>query len=305
MNKNYSFFTLLALFFSAVSMGQVTVAQWNFNGPSNTTVPGDSFSPMSSTSLTSATAFLVGNTTATFANGNTSAGTFETETTSPPNYAWNTSTYPAQGTANKTAGTQFNVSTAGYQGITLRFDQRLSNKAGNTYVVQYTTNVNVAIPTWVDAQTFTFTPGASGTTGDVWYTNRTVSLSSVTALDNNPNAAFRIVGAFDPTTNTYLSATAASTYDGLGTVRFDVVTVIAQTALSVNQPQIQTFSMSPNPTRHGIVQLSQPQTVTVFDLLGKAVYKAKETTTIDTRSFKTGVYIVKTESGISRKLIVE
>jgi hypothetical protein len=99
----------------------------------------------------------------------------------------------------------------------LMFDQRLSNTANNTYVAQYTTNGT----DWIDAQTFTFTPAATGT-GDTWYKNRTVDLTSIPALDNNANAAFRVVSAFDPTSGNYLAATSTSTYAALP-VRLDLI----------------------------------------------------------------------------------
>lgn len=290
---------------SASSFGQITIAQWNFNGESNTTVPGGAESPLAST-LTgpTATALLVGGTTATFANGNTSAGTQETETTNPPNFGWNSTTYPAAGTENKTRGVQFNVSTANYTGITFRFEQRLSNTAANTYQVQYTTDVTAAVPVWVDAQLFTFTPQPTGT-GDMWYNDRNVNLASITGLDNNPNAAFRVVSAFDPGAGDYLAARSTSTYSGGGTVRYDMVSVVAADDLGLPQFNQQAFRMYPNPSRNEIVNLNQPHDIEVYDILGKLVLKAQDTPVIDARNFKTGIYIVKTETGLTRKLVVQ
>ncbi|RZJ65594.1 MAG: T9SS type A sorting domain-containing protein [Flavobacterium sp.] len=305
MKTNYSFFTLLAtLLISATSFGQITIAQWNFNGETTETVPGGAISPTTSILLVpEASASLVGGTTATFANGNTTAGTTETETTSPPNFGWNSTTYPASGTENKSRGVQFNVNTTNYVGITFRFEQRLSNTAANTYQVQYTTDASATTPVWVDAQQFTFTPAATGT-GDTWYNDRTVNLQAVTALNDNPNAAFRVVSEFDPGTGNYLAARSTSTYAG-GTVRYDMVTVIAQSSLGVAQFQPQSFKMYPNPTKSEIVNLSQPQNIEVYDILGKVVLKAQNTSTIDARSFRPGIYIVKTDKGVSRKLVVQ
>jgi hypothetical protein len=304
MKTNYNVFKLvtIALLVSTTSWGQATIAQWNFNGPSATEVSGGGSSPLVSVGV--GTAELIGGTTATFASGNTTSGTLETETTSPPNYGWNTTGYPAAGTGSKTAGVQFNVSTLGQAGIIFKFEQRHSNTSSNTYVAQYTTDRTAGSPIWVDAQTFTFTPAATGT-GDTWYNARTADLSSVTALDNNPNVAFRVVSAFDPIVGDYVASRSTSTYGG-GTSRFDMVTITSNTTLSVSQFEANTneFKVFPNPSNKEVVTFNKTQDVEVFDTLGKLVLKAKNTNTIDTKSFHSGIYFIRTSSGVTRKLVV-
>ena len=311
MKTNYVFkIVAIALLFTLNSWGQATVAQWNFNGATATTVPGGTSNPTVSTGA--GTLQLVGTTVVLpatdFPSGAASGGSSDPVVTTPnTNFAWGTTTYPALGAENKQRGIQINVSTAGYADITLRFDQRLSNKAGNTYVVQYTTDRTAGSPVWVDVQTFTFTPSTSPgpVTGDIWYNLRSVDLSAVTALDNNANAAFRIVGAFDPTAGDYLAANSGSTYDGLGNVRYDMVTVTAAT-LGVSQFESadNAFRVYPNPSNKEVVTFNQTQDIEVFDTLGKLVLKAKNTNTIDTKSFHSGIYFIRTGSGQTRKLIV-
>ena len=314
MKTNYTLLktTIVALFFSYTSWSQATIAQWNFNGPSATEIPGGGSSPLPS--IGSGTLSLVGvvsTSTTPFATGlgNTANPTPSSDvvTTNPPNFAWAITNYPALGTGSKTSGIQVNVSTIGYAGISFKFDQRLSNKAGNTHIVQYTLDRTAASPIWVDAQTFTFIPGNGGVTGDVWYNIRNVNLSAITGLDNNANAAFRIVGSFDPTSGNYLASTATSTYDGTGPVRFDMVTVTAATTLGTAtfETAKNNFKMFPNPSNKEVVQFNIAQDVSVFDILGKLVLKAKNTTTIDTKMFRSGVYLVKTNAGITRKLVVK
>lgn len=311
MKTNYNVLKLvaIALLVSTTSWGQATIAQWNFNGPSATEVPGGGTSPLPV--VGAGTLQLIGASTATipFAAGVNSLGVGSSDpiTTNPPNLAWATTNYAALGTENKQRGIQVDVSTLGYAGITLRFDQRLSNKAGNTYVVQYTTDNEAPIPNWVDAQTFTFTPAATGT-GDVWYNLRTVDLSGVSELDNNAFVGFRIVGAFDPTAGDYLASTSGGNpYDGTGTVRFDMVTVTAATTLGVNQFEASSneFVISPNPSNKEVVTFNQTQDVEVFDTLGKLVLTAKNTNSIDTKSFHSGIYFIRTGSGVTRKLVVK
>lgn len=293
----------LAVVFSCNSWSQTTLAQWNFNGGSATTVPGGATSPTAI--IGSGSAELVGGVTATFASGISSGGSSDPVITAPDNYGWNTTAYAALGAENKQRGVQFNVSTVGYQGITFRFDQRLSNTSNNTYVVQYTADRTAATPVWVDAQTFTFIPLATGT-GDVWYNLRTVDLTAVTALDNNANAAFRIVSAFDPVAANYTASTATSTYSVTGTSRFDMVTV---TAAILGVDQFSTakneFRVYPNPSNREIVNFNQFQDIQVYDASGKIILTAKNTKTIDTKSFNAGVYFIRTATGLTSKLIVK
>jgi hypothetical protein len=116
-----------------VSQQGTVIAQWNFN--SN---PADANTSTGTTTASSGagTATLVGGTTQTFATGSST----DPASTGTDNSAWNTANYPAQGTGNKTAGVQFNVSTVGRQNISVRWDQRASN-TGSKYVrLRHTTN---------------------------------------------------------------------------------------------------------------------------------------------------------------------
>ena len=305
MKNNYFKISFLAsaLLVSLSGRAQTTITQWNFNGTSATTVDGGSSAPTPSTG--SGTASLLGGITATFAAGNTSVGTIETETTSPPNYGWNTTTYAASGTENKQRGVQFAVSTVNYTGITFKFEQRLSNTANTTYTFQYTTDNSVATPTWVDAQVFTVTPAPTGT-GDTWYNARTVDLSAVAALNNNPNVAFRIVSTFDPTVNNYLAARSTSTYGVSGTVRFDMVTVTANGQLGIsefnnNKPHL---TLYPNPSNGEIVGLNGVYDIEIYDLLGKKILEQKNTNSISTSGLNKGIYLVKTSTGEVKKMFI-
>lgn len=306
MKSNYNLLNTIAvaLLFSAASFAQTTLAQWNFNGIDATSIPGGTSSPTPSSG--SGSIGIVGGLTPSFAAGVNSSGVGSSDpiTVSPPNFAWATTNYAASGTGNKQNGIQVNVSTIGYSDITFRFDQRLSNKANNTYIVQYTIDRTATTPIWVDAQTFTFTPAATGT-GDVWYNLRSVDLTSVTGLDNNANAAFRIVSAFYPNAGDYTASTSTSAYDPTGVVRFDMVTVSAATILSTPDFSANTaFKIYPNPSNKEVVNFSEVQDIEVYDVTGKVILKAANAMSIDTKSFTSGVYFIKTATGLSRKLIV-
>jgi len=307
MKTNYSVLKMVAIaLITCNSWAQVVITQWDFNGASATTVPGGATSP--TPAIGGGTASLIGGTTANFASGISGTGSSDPVTTSPNNYGWNTTNYAALGTEDKQRGVQFNVSTVGYQDIIFKYDHRHSNSSNNTWIVQYTTDRTAANPVWVDAQTFTFTPGVTGTTGgDRWYNQRTVDFTNVPGLSNNFYAAFRVVSSFDPTTGNYNSSTEAPiVYLTTGTARFDMVTISGHNILGVSQfdAKANEFKVYPNPSIKEIVTLNQTQDIQVIDAAGKVIFAAKNATTIDTRAFKTGVYFVKTASGLTTKLLV-
>jgi len=307
MKTNYTVLKMIAIaLLSCNAWAQDVITQWDFNGSSTTTVPGGASSPTPTIGL--GTAALIGGTTATFASGVSGTGSSDPVTTAPSNYGWNTTNYAALGTEDKQRGVQFNVSTVGYQDIIFRYDHRHSNSSNNTYIVQYTADRTAATPVWVDAQMFTFAPGVTGTTGgDRWYNLRTVDLTNVTSLYNNANVAFRVVSSFDPTTGNYNSSTEAPiVYLTTGTARLDMVTISGTNILGVSQfdAKANEFKVYPNPSNKEIVTLNKTQDIQVIDAAGKVIFAAKNATTIDTRSFKTGVYFIKTASGLTTKLLV-
>jgi endonuclease/exonuclease/phosphatase family metal-dependent hydrolase len=196
------------------------IAQWNFNSlaPDTNVATG-----LTTPSLGSGTAALIGGTTATFATG--SAG----DPASSDNSAWNTSSYPAATANNKTAGVQFNVSTVGKQNIVVTWDERVSN-TGSKYVrLQYTTN----------GITFFDFPTATAINAATVFESKTNNLSAFVGVNNNPNFAFRIVAEFESSAASTANANyigAAGTYGTSGTVRFDMVTVIGTTIPASNPP---------------------------------------------------------------------
>ena len=194
----------------------VVFAQWNFNS-----VPADN------NTGTGTTAPSVGNGTTSMVGGVTANGSgFATgDTTLDPagstdNSAWNTTTYPASGN-NKTAGTQFAVSTAGIQNIVVSWSQQSSKTGGKYFRLQFSTNSGVS---FVDFPVAAVLPLA---TNFFAFTN---DLSAMPGVSNNSNFVFRIVAEFQSTATgsgsaAYIAAYSGSTYAPSGTTRFDMVTV--------------------------------------------------------------------------------
>lgn len=208
-----------------------TVTQWNFNA-SNTTA-----------STGTGTASLVGGVglgTPAYASG---AGSTDPAGT---NVAWSTTDYPAQGTGNKTAGVQFNVSTVGYQNLVFKYDVRFSGTAANTYIVQYNPDVTNVNAPWIDQKRFKYTTSGS------FINNQTVDFSAVPAASNNANFGIRIVSAFDSALATAYAPVSSPSYGTNGTARYDMVTFTANpvTATYLWSPGGQTTA-SISPTTSG------------------------------------------------------
>ncbi|RYD98280.1 MAG: T9SS type A sorting domain-containing protein [Sphingobacteriales bacterium] len=216
MNKIFTQSVLLAalgcLFING-AQAQTTITQWNFNSlPPDAATSTGSMLPATGTGTVAA----VGGTATSFASGTSNGGSSDPATTD--NTGLGVTTFPAQGTANKTAGIAFLTATTGYQNIRITFDQRHSNTGPANVQLQYTLDASVSTPVWVDADT------ASAMSGDTW-NSRSFNLSSVAGLNNNANAGFRVVAAFTPSGTGYAASTGTSTYSANGTWRFDMLTV--------------------------------------------------------------------------------
>lgn len=181
----------------AQSAAALTVTQWTFE----TSVPGDfgPFSPESGSG--SATGFHAGSSTYSSPSGNGSLHPFSSNTWAVGDYY------------------QFQVSTAGYQDIQLRFDQTSSNTGPRGFALEFGT----------DGTNFTqfagYTVLPNGTPHATWNTTTSsgfysfaFDLSSITALDNASNVYFRLIDV----------STVSATGGGLttaGTDRVDNFTV--------------------------------------------------------------------------------
>ncbi len=89
------------------------------------------------------------------------------------------------GGSNNGAKSVFAVPTTGAAGISVSWAQRGTSTGFDTRTFEYSTDGGA---NWVDVGAF---PGSSGTLTSTWNTV-SIDLSGVTALDNNPDAQFRI-----------------------------------------------------------------------------------------------------------------
>jgi hypothetical protein len=204
---NYTTSSVAAL--TLLATPAINIARWDFNATNLLVVTA----PTASTG--SGTASLVNGATAAF-----STGTFSDPAGAPgaANSGWNTTSYPPQGTSNKTAGVQFNVSTLGCQNILLAWEQRHSDTASKYTRLQYTTDGT----TFINGDLITMT---STNNGWVFYVS---NLSAIPGVNNNANFAFRIVSEWEATAignNNSNYAGSVTSYSTGGTIRFDLMSV--------------------------------------------------------------------------------
>jgi hypothetical protein len=150
-------------------------------------------------------------------------GTFAGSPLDPgsPNRGYQTTNYPTQGQNNLTAGIVFNTPTTGYMNITVQFDVRWSNTASKYLRFQYT----------IDGVSWINGPQLVAGGGDQWYSQGPgagsrflFDFTGNTAVDNNPNFAFRILTEFGPS-GQYEAASSDRSYSTSGTLRYDLVEV--------------------------------------------------------------------------------
>jgi predicted extracellular nuclease len=221
-----------------------TITQWTFDY-ANTSTP--------TTSIGTGIASLVGGTTAP-----TSPSTYSGFPNVTGNFGWQTTSYPTQGTGNKTAGVQFQIDTTGWQDIEFSFNIRHSNTAANTVVVQYSTNGGTS---FTDVATYTVNAG------DTWYT-RTVNLSGYSDVNNIADLRVRVVTAFAPPTNTqYVASNPGSNYGTSSALRFDNVTFRGNAIASDAAPAVSAVNPPNGATNvpvssNVVITFSEPVNVT-------------------------------------------
>ena len=125
--------------------------------------------------------------------------------------------FPAQETANQTAGFEIKASTVGRRNITLLWDQYNSATASRFWRIQYSTN---------GADFLDFTR-VTNSTASSWRRSRRASFENVEGVANNPNFAVRFVSEFGPD-GTYVAVGENSFYGAGGTLWLDMVALAGE-----------------------------------------------------------------------------
>ncbi len=79
--------------------------------------------------------------------------------------------------------------------------------------------------------------------------------------------------------------------------------MVAATVLSTPDFEVPSFRLYPNPATAGRVFFGQPETVTVYDVAGKSILKAKDVTELDVTALIPGLYLVRNANGQTAKLV--
>jgi hypothetical protein len=215
-----------AIFFAiAICAFGDSITVWNFNSvPPDTNTTTGSLAP----SIGTGTATNIGLVSSAFATGG-GADPASTDDT-----AWRTGNYPAQGFGNKTGGVQFNVSTAGYSNIVIRWDQMISSTASKYYRLQYATN-GVSFYDYPTPITMNDFKG---------FEAQTNGLAAFPSVNNNPSFAFRIVSEWESTAigtgfTGYAPPFSTNSYNqSSGAVRFDYVLISGTVISDGNTPPV-------------------------------------------------------------------
>lgn len=226
-------FSFLILIVTHGLFAQTVITQWNFNS-----VPPDGSNSTGSTiaSVGSGTITTTGGTTASFASGTAGAGS--TDPAPVDNTGWGVTNFPVQGTSEKTAGIRFAVSTLGHENIIVTFDIRHSNTSARHVQFQYTTDITTPTPAWIDLAL------SAATAGDNWF-GYSYNLSAIPGLNNNPNAGFQVVSAFETGTAAYAASSPSGVYAATGNWRFDMITVNGTSSGGdVNPPVAQSYQVT-------------------------------------------------------------
>ncbi len=207
----------LAVFACAATADAAIITQWNFNSnpPDANTATGTT-----TPSIGAGTASVVGGVVSAFGDADAFGGSSDPAVGDDSRFQ--ATGWPAQGTGNKTAGFQYDVSTVGFKDIVVTLDDSVSINVSRYWRFQYTTDGS----TWNDSTLFDLDLGAA--TAASWFNGLSVDLSSISAVDNNPNFGIRFLAEFAPTTSAYEQAASTNpnaAYNPAAQNRHDMVTV--------------------------------------------------------------------------------
>jgi hypothetical protein len=248
----------VGLLAGCLSLRAEIIAQWNFNS-----LVADANTGTGSTgpSAGAGIAALVGAVSASFATGCTNDAAAD-------NSGWSITGFPAQWTSNKLGGIQFNVSTLGYSGIVIRWDQRASSAASKYYRLQYSTD-GVWFTDYFEPVVMQQISSRSS-----YFESQTNRLDFLPEVENCPTFAFRVVSEFESTAipwgrDGYVTTYGTNNYSRSGAARLDMVTVLGTPIPGANTPPGIT---GPGAQTLRVEQTAGPLPVTVWDAEDAAEY---------------------------------
>ena len=137
--------------------------------------------------------------------------------------------------------------------------------------------------------------------------------NNVTFVDyKNSRSTSAYAGDHGPEGITYIAPANSPTGTGYILVANEIsgtITIFEVDANALATPDFdtdaKTFAIFPNPSQNGIVYFNRVADYELFDISGKKLSTQKQALTIDTSALSTGIYLVKTGEGITKKLIIK
>ena len=139
-------------------------------------------------------------------------------------------------------------------------------------------------------------------------------INNVTFVDyKNSRSTSAYAGDHGPEGITYVDAANSPTgipYVLIANEISGTISIFEVDLNSLSNPDFETttpsFVLFPNPAgENGIVYFNRTASIEVYDISGKLIYTEKDAQFIDTNDFASGIYIVNTNEGIQKKLIVK
>lgn len=121
---------------------------------------------------------------------------------------------------------------------------------------------------------------------------KTVALSGASFQNVASSITFRLYG-YDADSSSGTASINDFTFNG----------VTSTLGLEDHVPVKPGFRVFPNPTEKGIVHFNLPADIEVYDSLGKLLISQKETTSLDTTGFVSGIYFIRTAGGTQRLVV--
>jgi hypothetical protein len=230
VTNSYSSLTSSVVTLATISTG--VLGEWDFNGTFNVNTPASA--------IGSGTASLLNGVVGSSAAGSEPDDHLNAANEGLVNNSWNTTTYPAATSSNKTAGVGFSISTLGVRNIKISYDARATGTATKYTRLQYTTN----------GTDFTDFPASTTFVNPSSFESESFDLTGLPGVRNNASFGFRVVAEFENTatynsTNDaqYVGASGGSYNPTAGAIRFDIVTINADSITgSGTPPTISSFS---------------------------------------------------------------
>jgi len=126
---------------------------------------------------------------------------------------------------------------------------------------------------------------------------KTLSITDLVA-NNNPNLQFKILFTGGQNTTT-------SGNNRIDNITVEGTSIGGTTAINETELKNTAINMSPNSTTNGVVHFSEVVDAVVYNVQGRQIKAVAKATDLDTSDLSKGIYVVRINGLVSKKLIIE